>query len=200
RRAGARRGGGGLGAVAVVGGGAPPLLALAVGGQRRLAGGDALGKLTAPGDDARLLHVAHREAAESLEEEALPGLDPPRERARRHPAGDVEPALRLGEPAPAPVGEGDVPLVPDALLPLVLEPADDVVAQAAHPAVAPQRDARAGGDEVRHLPHRLEVLPRAHDDGAAVAADGGPRRPELEFHRGAAVRATALARRASGHG
>src|SRR5262249_36422868 len=148
------------------------LLALAIGGQRRLARSHRLGKLAAPGDDARLLHIAHREAAESLEEEALPGLDSPWDGAGRQPADEGKPAPPLGEPAPASIGEGEVPLVPDALLPLVLEPADDVVAQAADGSVAAQRDARAGGDEVRHLPHRLEVLACADDDGAAMVTDG----------------------------
>src|SRR5215831_8599397 len=73
---------GGLAAVAVVDGGEPALLALAIGGQRRLAGSHRVGKLAAPGDDVRLLHVAHREAAEPLEEEALPGLDSPWYRTR----------------------------------------------------------------------------------------------------------------------
>src|SRR4029453_17329663 len=98
------------------------------------------------------------------------------------------------------VGEAHVPLVPDALLPLVLEPADDVEPQPPDGPVAAQCDPRAGGDEVRHLAHRLEVLAGADDDGTAVAADGGPGRAELELDRGATARAPPLARPGRGHG
>src|SRR5690606_17443759 len=105
---------------------------------------------------------------------------------------EVQRPLGFAQPAEASVLEGQVPLVPDAVVVVLLQVPDETEADPVVPALEPDGEGRRGLSERRELSGRVELLALTRHHRLAELTDLDPRGPDGELHRGATGRAAAL--------